>query len=309
MLKKLIVKIIEWILSPVINRLNQIIRRLDRIDLNIDSVQQSLGRIENRQLEANTNRPINDFEYKVYSQWGEDGIIQYLIRNVTIQVPIFVEFGIEDYKEANTRFLLTNNNWSGLVIDCNSESITRFKTDRIYWQYNIKAINEYIRRDNINQILIGNGVEGEIGLLSIDIDGNDYWIWDAINVIQPIIVVIEYNYRFGQDLAVTIPYSDYFDHSTAHSSQIYYGASLRALHILAEHKGYDFIGCCNDGVNAFFIRKDRRPPNIKVVTIEEGYRAGNHSEIRDKGGNIIKTTPIEEMNYLLTQNLPLIYIE
>ncbi|MFM6343717.1 MAG: hypothetical protein ACKPFK_01030, partial [Dolichospermum sp.] len=106
-------------------------------------------------------------EFRAFSQWGEDGIIQFLIRNVPINRKIFVEFGVQNYTESNTRFLLINNNWSGLVIDGGSEEIYYIKNDPIYWQYNLKAVNSFITKDNINQIISDNGIQGEIGLLSV----------------------------------------------------------------------------------------------------------------------------------------------
>ncbi|MFM6025585.1 MAG: hypothetical protein ACKPER_22095, partial [Dolichospermum sp.] len=134
----------------------------------------------NRQIDGFTKNSIFDNEFRAFSQWGEAGIIQFLIRNVHISRKIFVEFGVQNYTESNTRFLLINNNWSGLVIDGGLEEITYIKNDPIYWQYNLKAINSFITKDNINQILSDNGIQGEIGLLSVDIDGNDYWVWQAI---------------------------------------------------------------------------------------------------------------------------------
>ena len=177
-------------------------RQIGEINQKLNCIQESLGRIELRQMLSTEIKKLQDAEYKVSSQWGEDGIIQYLINNIPISNQIFVEFGVENYKEANTRFLLVNNNWSGLVIDGSKENIEYIKQDSIYWRHNIKAECAFITRENINQLLKDNGICGQIGLLSIDIDGNDYWVWEAIDVIQPDIVVIEDNHRFGYEKAV-----------------------------------------------------------------------------------------------------------
>jgi hypothetical protein len=305
-LTKLLRKLRTELLRPVTRRLDLIADRLERIQLNTDFGIQSLGRIETRQMAKGVGQSINDFEFKVYSQWGEDGIIQFLIQKIPIQNKIFVEFGVDDYKEANTRFLLINNNWSGLVIENKPEAINQIKSDRIYWLYNIKVVNEFITRENINKILEENGVIGDIGLLSIDIDGNDYWIWEAIEVIKPVIVIIEYNYRFGRDQAVTIPYDKSFDHTVAHNTQIYYGASLSALCLLGNRMGYSFIGCCSNGVNAFFVRKDKKPLELKELSSSEGFFEGKYSELRDLGGSIIKSTPEHEINLIKELGLPLI---
>lgn len=273
----------------------------------IEYIQEALGRVESRQLTENKRAATADNEFRVFSQWGEDGIIQFLLRHIKIENKIFVEFGVEDYTEANTRFLLVNDNWNGLVLDSDSENIARLKNSRIYWQYNLKAVQAFVTKDNINDILKANGVEGEIGLLSIDIDGNDFWVWQAIEVINPVIVIIEYNHRFGKDVAVTVPYEESFDRRKSPQPWIYFGASLRALCLLAERKGYTFVGCNSHGVNAFFVRKDKKPYEIREVSTEEGFREGKFSESRDENGLMIKTQPEEDQRLIL--KLPLTNVE
>ena len=129
-----------------------------------------IGSIKNKGIVNN----LIEVEFKVFSQFGEDGIIQYLINSIPIENKIFIEFGVENYKESNTRFLLINNNWKGLLIDSDEKSINSIKNDDIYWKHDIKAVCEFITKENINSIFSSNGFEGDIGLLSIDIDGNDY---------------------------------------------------------------------------------------------------------------------------------------
>lgn len=270
-------------------------------------LQESIGRLELRQLEYLGKTEIHQNEFRVFSQWGEDGIIQFLLRHIKIPRKIFVEFGVENYIESNTRFLLVNDNWAGLVIDGSHENINFIKKDPIYWKYNLKAISAFIDKDNINELLAENGIKGEIGILSIDIDGNDYWVWEAIDVVDPAIVIIEYNSRFGKDKSVTIPYDPSFIRSRAHYSMIYYGASLKALCLLAEKKGYVFVGCNTVGVNAFFIRKDLKPDNIRELTLEEGYVAGKFRESRDKEGELIFLNMEEEQKIL--SSLPLLQVD
>jgi hypothetical protein len=270
-------------------------------------IQVALGRIENRQLMNTRNDSILDYAFTVFSQWGEDGIIQFLIRNTSISRKIFVEFGVENYRESNTRYLLVNNTWSGLVIDSNEKYIRYIKEDPIYWKYNLKAVCEFVHRENINKILTGNGINGDIGLLSIDVDGNDYWIWDAIDTVTPAIVVIEYNHRFGPERAVTIPYDRNFIRERAHHSNIYYGASLPALCLLGNRKGYAFDWCNTGGNNAFFVRRDARPDFIKEVAAEEGFVAGQFRESRDENGQLLYLSPKEEQEIL--SSLPLVEVK
>ena len=289
------------------HQINKIEQEQNKITLILHKLQETLGRIEARQLQTSNSKSIRDNEFRSFSQWGEDGIIQFLISNVPINRKIFVEFGVQNYTESNTRFLLINNNWSGLVIDGGSEEIAYIKNDPIYWQYNLKAVNSFITKDNINQILSDNGIQGEIGLLSVDIDGNDYWVWQAIDCINPAIVVSEYNFRFGANKAVTVPYDASFVRSKAHYSNIYYGASLKALCILADRKGYAFVGCNSAGNNAFFVRKDLKPDAINEITVEEGYVRGQFRESRDEKGNLLYLSLEEEQKLLNT--LPLVEIE
>src|ERR1017187_7419263 len=212
-------------------------RRLRSIEERSKMIQEALGRIELRQLRDHPAADIQGAEFRTFSQWGEDGILQFLLRRTGISRRIFVEFGVENYTESNTRFLLVNDNWAGLVIDGSSKHIDFIKSDDIYWRHNLKAEAAFITRETINDLICRNGISGEIGLLSIDIDGNDYWVWEAIDVIVPSVVVVEYNSRFGPERAVTVPYDAGFVRTIAHHSNIYYGASLAALCLLGKRKG------------------------------------------------------------------------
>ena len=288
------------------DQINKIKQQQNKITLILHKLQETLGRIEAIQLQTLNSKSIRDNEFRAFSQWGEDGIIQFLIKNVPINRKIFIEFGVQDYTESNTRFLLINNNWSGLVIDGGLEEIAYIKNDPIYWQYNLKAVNSFITKNNINQIFLENGIQGEIGLLSVDIDGNDYWVWQAIDCINPAIVVSEYNFRFGATRAVTVPYDAGFVRTKAHYSNIYYGASLKALCILATKKGYTFVGCNSAGNNAFFVRNDLKPDSLKELTSEEGYVTAQFRESRDELGNLLYLSLEEEQKLL--NSLPLVSI-
>lgn len=224
-------------------------------------------------------------EFKVFSQAGDDGIIQYLINKVYIPETTFIEFGVENYVESNTRFLLKHNNWSGLVIDGSEKAINYIKTDDIYWQHELKALQSFITAENINDLISSQGIKGEIGLLSVDIDGNDYWVWKAITVVDPVIVVVEYNSVFGIEKAITVPYRPDFVRNKEHYSHLYFGASLKALCMLAEEKGYAFVGSNSIGNNAYFVKKERLGP-LKALRPEEGYIYSRFRESRNKKGNL-----------------------
>lgn len=276
------------------------------IEQRCNRMQEALGRIEARQLNNLKPDQIHAAEFAVFSQWGEDGILQHLLRHIPISRKVFVEFGVENYLESNTRFLLVKDNWAGLVIDGSRQNIDCIKQDEISWRFNLKAEHAFVTRENINDLIRRNDISGEMGLLSIDIDGNDYWVWEAIDVVMPALVIVEYNHRFGAERAVTIPYSADFQRTKAHHSNVYFGASLRALCMLGNRKGYSFIGCNTAGVNAFFVRRDLKPDAIPDLTAAEGFMAGKFRESRDGKGALTFLNEAEEAAILAT--LPLVEI-
>jgi hypothetical protein len=280
--------------------------RLRSIEERSKKIQEALGRIEARQLRDLPAADLHGAEFQVYSQWGEDGILQHLLRNIAVPRNIFVEFGVENYTESNTRFLLINKNWAGLVIDGSAENIEFIKRDDIYWRHNLKAEHAFITRENINDLIRRNGIGGEIGLLSIDIDGNDYWVWEAINVIHPSVVVVEYNSRFGPERSVTVPYDASFVQLTAHHSGLYFGASLAALCLLGRRKGYSFVGCNTAGNNAFFVRAELRPSILPELTPVEGFVAAQFRQARDAHGTLAFLTAKEEEAIL--RDLPVVEV-
>lgn len=198
---------------------------------------------------------VRSAEFRVYSQFGEDGIIQYLIGKVPIDNQFFVEFGVEDYRESNTRFLAVNNGWSGLILDGGSRHIDLLHSRDWAWKAGIEARSAFITRENVNAV-IGCSVQGDIGVLSVDIDGVDYWVLQAIEVVSPRILVVEYNSVFGPSAAVTVPYRPDFDRRLAHRSGMYFGASIAALTLLCHEKNYALVGGNAAGCNAFFVRRD-----------------------------------------------------
>ena len=201
-------------------------------------------------------KDLSDVEFKVYSQWGEDGIIDWLINKLP-QIPKkFLEIGTQDYKESNTRFLLINRNWDGFLIEADKDAIKNIKSQRVYWRYNLTVINEFITKDNINNIIRKNDIPKKLGLLSLDIDGVDYWILTKLSTLDPSIIICEYNSLFGQKKSVTVPYKKNFIRSKEHYSNLYYGASIRAFVNIMRKKNYFLVGTNSAGNNAFFVKKD-----------------------------------------------------
>ncbi|MCA0425969.1 MAG: hypothetical protein LCH37_00900 [Bacteroidetes bacterium] len=224
-------------------------------------------------------------EFSAFSQWGDDGIIQYLIHLLNIKEETFIEFGVGNYLEANTRFLLMNNHWRGLIFDGSERNMEFVKNDSISWKYDIQAIPLFITRSNINDAIQKAGFTGEIGLLHIDIDGNDYWVWESINVVNPQLVIMEYNSVFGNKEAISTPYADDFYVNAAHYSNLYFGGSLKAMCHLATQKGYSFVGSNSAGNNAYFVRNDKMGP-LKALSPEEGYVRCRFRQNRKPDGSL-----------------------
>jgi hypothetical protein len=295
-------------LCSVFERLDRAEERAAAVERRLEQLQAAVGRVEARQLGAGARRgggSLSEHEFRAFSQWGEDGIIRWLVGAVEVGRKVFVEFGVEDYREANTRFLAEHDNWTGLVMDWSRDNIERVRSSEVCWRQNLRAVEAFVTKDNVNHLIAGQSIEGEIGLLSIDIDGNDYWVWKAISVVSPSIVVIEYNHRFGSDLAVTIPYDETFRRGE-HYPVYYFGASLRALCLLAARKGYAFVGCDSHGVNAFFVRRDRLPETIDELTPSKGYVAGAFTESRDERGLFVPASAEQEKQELM--RLPLVAV-
>lgn len=228
---------------------------------------------------------LEEAEFQVYSQFGEDGFIQWLIHNVDIDKKIFIEFGVEDYSEANTRFLLMNNNWSGFVMDGDKGNMEQLQKWKELWKYDLKMKDVFITRDNINQLIRDAGYEGDIGLLSVDLDGNDYWILNAIDCVSPRILICEYNSVYGAEQLVSIPYDEGFVRTKAHYSNLYWGASIASFQEWAEKHDYYYMGSNSTGHNAFFVRRDcisldKIPLNANTF-IESKFREsrGKHGEL------------------------------
>jgi len=238
------------------------------------SINQEMMSIQNGQilylLKEMNNSKWHDREFSVFSQWGDDGLIQYLINKIDIKSKSFIEFGVGDYQESNTRYLMMNNNWKGLIIEGNKKDTDTILNSEYYWKYDLLAVNSFITVDNINDLIQQNGFEGNIGLLHIDIDGNDYWVWEAIKIVQPDIAIIEYNSLLGSVRPLTIPYKSDFERKRAHSSNLYAGVSLAALCYLANKKGYFFVGSNSAGNNAYFVLKEKISDLIPLNCLE-GY--------------------------------------
>ncbi|MBQ6131000.1 MAG: hypothetical protein IJL12_01480 [Selenomonadaceae bacterium] len=191
------------------------------------------------------------YGFKVYSQNDEDGIIEEIFNRVGTTNKIFIEFGVENGLECNSHYLL-HKGWRGLWIDGGHEEEIQERFAPVIADDRLKFLQAFITRENINELFIKCGVTGEIDLLSIDIDGNDYHVWQAINVVKPRVVVIEYNAKFPPNC----DWKQAYNKRHKWDDSDWQGASLKALELLGRQLGYQLVGTNLNGVNAFFVRKD-----------------------------------------------------
>jgi hypothetical protein len=249
-----------------------------------DDIKLALGRIETRQIKNLGPTGIDDAEFKVFSQWGEDGLIQFLLHHGRIDAHSFVEFGVESYRESNTRFLLQHDHWSGLIIDGGSEHVDFLRRSGLLWKHDITAASSFVTAENIDELIVSHGFEGQVGILSVDVDGVDYWIIDKITSISPQIVVVEYNGFFGPELALTVPYRPDFMRGSAHPSNFYWGASLAAFESQLRNRDYALVGCNSAGNNAFFVRRDCLGALV-ARTVEEAFKSPTYWEYSNAAGS------------------------
>ena len=262
----------------------------DVLSRDVESLKVLCGRIaaqHSRSLPANAL--FKEAEFQVFSQWGEDGILQFLLAHVPVANEVFVEFGVQDYTESNTRFLVMNNLWSGLIMDGSEDYMAAVRKSTIAWRHTLHAKAAWVTAENVNELIGSTGIKGDIGLLSVDIDGVDYWVWKAIDVVQPRIVIAEYNSLFGPAAKVTPPYKPDFERAKAHYSHVFYGISLAAIEQLGAEKGYTLVGTNTAGNNAFLVRNDLAAVFPKR-NASELYQAARFREARGADGQLMFPT-------------------
>ena len=243
---------------------------------------------------------INEAELKVFSQNGEDGIIDYLLNRLFIENAKFVEIGTEDYNEANTRFLYEATNSRGLIID-DSLNMKELSNEIELWKGRILAVKDKVKTKNINSILEKNNFNKNIDLFSIDIDGIDYWIINKLPKKISKIFIAEFNPLFGPNLEITVPNIEDFERTKYHFSNLCWGMSLKALINLMKKKGFIFLGVNYLKNNAFFINEDFKNnfdkiiENINSNCLNE-FTNNEFMESRDKNGNLSLLNKKQQIN-------------
>lgn len=293
--------------KSIIAKLRQIISTILKINERFDEIKINQGIVLSGLNENKKSKSLKDHEFKIFSQWGEDGIVQHLTKTIEIKNKTFIEFGVEDFFQSNCRFLLMKDNWNGFVIDGSPTNIERLKKSYFYWKHHLVAIDAFITKENINELLAKSGFGEDLGLLSIDLDGNDYFILEAITFFKPRILICEYNSVFGATRKISIPYEPGFIRTSKHYSNLYWGASLPAMTHVANKKGYSLVGTNTASCNAFYVRNDLLNSNVEVLSVEQAYSPSRYRESRDEQGNLTYITAEERLKVI--KGLPVFDVE
>jgi len=245
----------------------------------------------------------SDVEFSSYSQNGEDGIILLIFSVIGAKSKRVVEICAGDGIECNAANLIINHGWSGLLFDGNADLI---KQGKLFFEKPTGAhrlrrlpptlVHAWITTENVNNLISENGFSDEIDLLSLDMDGVDYWIWKAIKCVSPRVVVLEYNNRWKANQSFTVPDESMFVGTGASvEGEGYFGASLLAFQKLGKEKGYRLIGANSINTNAFFMKNDVGLDIFPEVTVESCLSSDYAVYQHQSKYPLIKDKPIVEI--------------
>ena len=245
---------------------------------------------------------LHDVDYKIFSQNGEDGILDYLLYQLKIEKPKFIEIGVGDYTESNTRFIFDRCSPKGAIIDYIDNFEERVKKKINLWKGELKIINNFVNSENINKIMKDTDCTTDLDIFSLDIDGIDYWILEKLPKDFSKIAVIEFNPIFGSSLKVSVPNKNNFERKKYHYSNLCFGMSLRAAIEIMNEKNFYFVGTNLLRNNAFFISKNYTKQeyfnNLKINKVENSIDA-NFTESRDVDGNLNYLNHQKRINEIL----------
>jgi hypothetical protein len=258
----------------------------------------SKGALNKSNLNINSTVPFT-WEFSVFSQNGEDGIIDFLLSYIKNPNRYFIEIGSSDGLENNSSYLAFAKKYSGIMIEGNYSKSLQAKRYLQRFNWGVKYINSFVNKDNVGTLLKKESLLPCPDFFSLDIDGIDYFVMEAIlyNNFRPKIICVEYNSIYGPEKTITIRYKSNFDYANAHPTHFYYGVSINGWRKFFKKFNYDFITVDTNGVNAFFIDRgqfdESLPNNFKSVGFVENFA------LRNRFGNtwIEQFEIIKNMNY------------
>ena len=291
-IKNLLQKFVSIITQPVFRKMMRPLSRQNQLLLSLRY--KELAELQNKSL---------DFDYvsfDEYSETGEDGILLYIYSIIGTTNKKLVDIGAGGIGGSNTANLILNHGFTGLLIDGNEKSI---KSARGFFEFQQAAsgltlLSTFVNAENINELIRQNGIKGEIDLLCLDIDGNDYWVLKAIEIVEPRVIVLEYQDLLGPDRAWTIPYKKDFDvHSYVVNKETnnYCGASLQAFTKLCNARGYRLVGCNKTGWNAFFVKKGLGENFLPEVSVDSCFKSDWNRFGMEKRFPLVKDMDWEEV--------------
>lgn len=240
--------------------------------LNVDEQVLQIALMHHYRFLKNSNICLPSFDdvgFRKYSQFEEDGILLLLFAIIAPINKICVEICAGDGQECMTSNLIINHGWLGFLFDGNENNVRKgvrfFQRHKDTFLWPPKFTHAWINAENVNQVLMDAGVSGQVDLLSLDLDGMDYWIWKEIEVIKPHVVVCETHNPIPLDKSLTVPYNPDF----VFENEDFRGASLAAMCKLGNEKGYRLVGTHRYGFNAFFIKNGIGEDYFPEVRVED----------------------------------------
>ncbi len=276
----MLARVKKWIRGALYGVVNEVLRDHETRTSNNDSTANNsnpdtkvaLRNIYNfyqSQIRSGNKFSLQDTGFRVFSQFEEDGILLYIFAAIGSERQCFVDIGAGDGINSNCANLAVNFGWHGVFIDGNQHNIARgqkfYDKHPDTWAYPPMFVKSLVQRENINDLIRSTGITGVVDLLSIDIDGNDYWIWDALDVIDPRVVIVETHIEFGMR-SIVVPYDKDYSYPGKHPD--YHGASPVAMAKLAERKGYRLVGANVYGFNTIYIKRGIGEDIIPTVSVE-----------------------------------------
>lgn len=254
-------------------------------------------RIMKHLLPAEALPALSDVGFKVFSQFEEDGLLLYIFALIGTTNKQAVELCAGNGEECMAANLVVNHGWNALLFDGDENLAAhsrKFYSSHVNtWLYPPKIVQAWITRENINSLISDNGVSGEIDLFSLDMDGNDYWVFQALNVISPRVIICETHNVIPPDRALTVPYKE--DFSRDLTLPDYCSVSLLAMQKLCKEKGYRLIGGHRYGFNAIFMRNDVGQDYFPEVSVESVVDNGYSAHARTVRWDKVKNFPWVEV--------------
>lgn len=225
-----------------------------------------------QQLPPEALPKLSQVGFKAFSQFEEDGLLLYIFSIIGAKSRRVVEICAGSGQECMAANLIINHGWEGLLFDGDEGSVRQgaafYASHPRTWLHPPKFVHAWITKDNINSLVADNGFAGDIDLLSLDIDGNDYWIWQALHVVSPRVFICETQDAVPHDRAVTQPYSEKYCLDAEKQASGFFSVSLAAMRKLCAEKGYRLIGTHRYGFNAIFMRNDVGMEYFPEISVE-----------------------------------------